>query len=200
MDLFALVANVRYKAATQQVVTPCAPLFRTAVLRQADLGSSLQGEPQRGDGREENLKTQPGQKATSLLSDFTHQTGLAARLVAADVHPQRLLPQCTLGNLHSKHFIDFSDVTRHIAASSEEAAGGLHTGQCSHTYITADTRTHTRVDTVSLFAARIQSVSEPTVTYIFWSASRQRALQWNSCTMQTLKRCSLFSYRKVSCT
>lgn len=160
----------------------------------------------RGRRREKTrtaLKTQRPPPAASLLAGSTHQTGLTTRLVAADVDPQRLLPQCTRRNLHPKHFVDLSHVARHIAARSEEAAGGLHAGQRRHTHITA-VHTHTRrrrpLQRLCFLPLTNQKQGFWRRTYILWSAGRQRAPQLNSCTMQTVKRCSLLSYRKASCT
>lgn len=60
----------------------------------------------------------------------TNQTLFMTRLAGvADVDPQRLLPQCTVGYLHAEHLVDLHDVLRQRAACSEEAACSLHTGQ-----------------------------------------------------------------------
>lgn len=55
----------------------------------------------------------------------------------ADVDPQRLLPQCTVGYLRAEHLVDLHDILRQTAACSKEAAGGLHAGQHRHTHIPA---------------------------------------------------------------
>lgn len=61
-----------------------------------------------------------------------------ARLAGvADVDPQCLLPQCTVGYLHAEHLVDLHDVLRQTAPCSEEAAGGLHAGQHRRTHIPA---------------------------------------------------------------
>lgn len=68
----------------------------------------------------------------------THQTFFASVLAGvADVNPQCLLPQCTVGYLHAEHLVDLHDVLRQRAACAEEAAGGLHTGQHRRTHIPA---------------------------------------------------------------
>lgn len=157
---------------------------------------------------------QRGFKLTLFSSDdahrrrtSTHQTRFAARLVVADVDPQRLLPQCALGYLHAKHLVDLSNVLRQIAACSEEAAGGLDTGQHGHTHITA-AHTHKRQPLHKVLsvlnALKAAFLNEHFLrwdrTHIFWSAGRQRAPQLDSCMMERVKRCSLVSYRKASCT
>lgn len=61
-----------------------------------------------------------------------------ARLAgAADVDPQCLLTQCTVGYLHAEHLVDLHDVLRQRATCSEEAAGGLHAGQHHRAHIPA---------------------------------------------------------------
>lgn len=61
-----------------------------------------------------------------------------ARLAGvADVDPQCLLPQCTLGYLHAEHLVDLHDVLWQRATRSKEAAGGLDAGQHRRTHIPA---------------------------------------------------------------
>lgn len=68
----------------------------------------------------------------------TNQTLFVARLAGvAHVHPQGLLPQCTVGYLHAKHLVELHGVSRWRAACSEEAASGLHAGKHRHAYIPA---------------------------------------------------------------
>lgn len=74
----------------------------------------------------------------------SYQTLFVARIAGfADVDPQRLLPQCTVGYLHAEHLVDLL-VLRQTATCSEEAAGGLHAGQDHHTHVPA-AHTHTQV-------------------------------------------------------
>lgn len=61
-----------------------------------------------------------------------------ARLDAvADIDPQGLLPQGTVGYLHAEHLIDLHDVLRQGAACSEEAASGLYARKHHQAHVTA---------------------------------------------------------------
>ena len=63
-----------------------------------------------------------------------------ARLAGvADVDPQCLLPQSTVGYLHAEHLVDFYHVLWQRAARPEEAAGRLHARQHHRTHISAET-------------------------------------------------------------
>lgn len=66
----------------------------------------------------------------------TNQTLFVSWLAGvADIDPQGLLPQCTVGDLHAEHLVELHDVLRRWAACSEEAAGGLHAGQHRHAHM-----------------------------------------------------------------
>lgn len=69
---------------------------------------------------------------------WTDQTLLATRLAgAADVNPQGLLPQCTVGYLHAEHLADLNDVLRRQDTRPEETTDGLHTRQHGHAHVSA---------------------------------------------------------------
>lgn len=61
-----------------------------------------------------------------------------ARLAGvADIDPQRLLPQCTVGDLHAKDLLERHDILRRKPARPEEAASGLYAGQDHHAHVPA---------------------------------------------------------------
>lgn len=56
----------------------------------------------------------------------------------ADIDPQRLLPQGTVGDLHSEDLIQLHDLLRGKPACPEQTARGLHAGEHRHAYVPAD--------------------------------------------------------------
>lgn len=81
----------------------------------------------------QNNKIKSGDQKTS-----TNQTLFVPGLPrVANVDPQCLLPQCSLGYLHAEHLVDLHDILRQTAARSEEASSGLHAGQHRGTHIPA---------------------------------------------------------------
>lgn len=65
-----------------------------------------------------------------------------ARLAGvADIYPQRLLPQCTVGDLHAEDLVEFHYILRRKPACPEQAASGLNTWQHHHTHIPVDKET-----------------------------------------------------------
>lgn len=155
--LFVLVVDLGHEGAAQQVVPLGASLLRTVDVSQADLGSRLEGRTGGGGGDggktgqhggmskskheyhsfgELNENLSAGCKTRT--GDSTNQTFFVTRLAGvADVDPQGLLPQCTVGYLHAEHLVDLHHVLRKRAACSEQAAGGFHAGQHHRTHIPA---------------------------------------------------------------
>ncbi len=75
----------------------------------------------------------------------TNQTLLMARLArVADIDPQCLQPQHTVGYLHAEYLVEFHDILKQRAACSEEAASCLHAGQHCWAHVPAR---HTGVTT-----------------------------------------------------
>lgn len=68
----------------------------------------------------------------------TNQTlFVPGRAGVAHIHPQRLLPQCTMGDLHSEDLVQLHDILRGKPACPEQTARGLHAGEHRHTHIPA---------------------------------------------------------------
>lgn len=59
----------------------------------------------------------------------------------ADIYPQCLLPQCTVGDLHAEDLVEFHYILRRKPACPEEAASGLDARQHHHTHIPVDKET-----------------------------------------------------------
>lgn len=122
--LSLLGAGLGQVEATQQVVPPAASVLRAADVSQADLGPRL-----RRTRVTDPVSSTGFHRPQNPRAETDHTVLEAGPAGVADVHPQRFMPQCTMGYLHAEHLVDLHGVLRRRAARPEEAAGGLRARQ-----------------------------------------------------------------------